>query len=145
LSRGRAWLKRPHCVSPGRPNPPHWDDIPGAHGSTPEFEGFRDLAADFATLKVKLLGLSQQTTDYQREMAERLSLPFPVLRDNEGRMASALALPTFTTGGEIYLKRLTLIVRAGVIEAVFYPVPKPASHARDVLRWFCGEIPVERS
>jgi peroxiredoxin len=135
----------PWAGGPGLPNPPHWDGIPGAHGSTPELEGFRDLAADFARLKVKLLGLSQQTTDYQHEMAERLSLPFPVLRDNEGRMASALALPTSTTGGEIYLNRLTLIVRAGVIEAVFYPVPNPASHAGDVLRWFCREIPIARS
>ncbi len=31
-----------------RPCPirPNWDDIQGAHGSTPELEGFRDLADD---------------------------------------------------------------------------------------------------
>lgn len=28
---------------PGAPNPLGWDVIPGAHGSTPETEGFRDL------------------------------------------------------------------------------------------------------
>ena len=26
----------PYTGTPGQPNPPGWDDIPGAHGSTPE-------------------------------------------------------------------------------------------------------------
>jgi peroxiredoxin len=30
----------PWTGRPGRPNPPDWDLIPGAHGSTPELEGF---------------------------------------------------------------------------------------------------------
>ena len=33
----------PWTGRPGLPNPPGWDDIPGAHGSTPQTEGFRDL------------------------------------------------------------------------------------------------------
>ena len=33
----------PWTGRPGLENPPNWDDIPGAHGSTPEAEGFRDL------------------------------------------------------------------------------------------------------
>jgi peroxiredoxin len=126
----------------GRPkhaNPPNWDDIAGAHGSTPELEGFRELNAEFAALDVALFGLSGQATDWQREMAERLALPFPILSDAEGRMAAALALPSFATGGESYLKRLTLIASAGAIEHLFHPVPDPASHARDVLRWFRSE------
>jgi peroxiredoxin len=119
----------------GVPNPPNWDDIPGAHGSTPELEGFRDLAVEFAGLNVGLFGLSRQTTDWQREMAARLRLTFPILSDAEGRFASALSLPSFSTGGEIYLKRLTLVVSSGIIETLFFPVPDPASHASDVLRW----------
>ena len=135
----------PWTGRPGHPNPPNWDYIPGAHGSTPELQGFRDHAADFTQLAVKLFGLSRQTTDWQREMAERLSLPFPVMSDRLGRMTSALALPTFTTSGEIYLKRLTLILRASVIKTVFYPVPDPGSHSGDVLRWFRRTIAVVRS
>jgi len=119
----------------GLPNPPNWDDIPGAHGSTPELEGFRDLAGEFATLNAALFGLSQQPTDWQREMAARLRLPFPILSDAEGRFASALSLPSFSTGGEIYLKRLTLVVSSGIFETLFFPVPDPASHAGEVLRW----------
>jgi len=125
----------PWTGRPGVPNPPNWDDIPGAHGSTPELEGFRDLSAEFARLDAGLFGLSQQTTDWQREMAERLRLPFPILSDAEGRFAAALSLPGFSTGGETYLKRLTLIVSSGTIKAMFFPVPEPTSHAREVLQW----------
>jgi peroxiredoxin len=130
----------PWTGQPGHPNPPNWDDIEGAHGSTPEIEGFRDLSPDFAALDVRLFGLSGQATDWQREMAVRLRLPFPVLSDAEGRLAAALALPSFATGGESYLKRLTLIVSSGLIEHVFFPVPDPASHADDVLRWLRREV-----
>jgi peroxiredoxin len=68
-------------------------------------------------------------------MAERLRLPFPILSDAEGRFGAALSLPNFATGGEIYLKRLTFILSSGNIETVFFPVPDPASHAREVLDW----------
>jgi peroxiredoxin len=68
-------------------------------------------------------------------MAKRLQLPFPILSDADGRFGTALALPSFATGGEIYLKRLTLIVSSGRIERVFFPVREPASHAGEVLSW----------
>jgi peroxiredoxin len=125
----------PWTGRPGRPNPPNWDDIPGAHGSTPELEGFRDLAARFGERDTRLFGLSLQSTAYQRELVERLRLPFPILSDREATFAAALALPSFATGGESYLKRLTLAVEEGVIERVFFPVMDPAGHPGDVLRW----------
>jgi peroxiredoxin len=132
--RGRSVIViYPWTGRPGIPNPPNWEEIPGAHGSTPELEGFRDSAAEFAELDVALFGLSGQTTDYQREMATRLSLPFPIMSDHQRHFATALALPTFETGGEVYLKRLTLIVKDGCIERVLYPVADPARHASEVL------------
>jgi peroxiredoxin len=125
----------PWTGRPGLPNPPGWDIIPGAHGSTPELEGFRDRCADFTSRDVAIFGLSNQTTEYQREMATRLRLRFPILSDAQGCFAAALDLPTFATGGETYLKRLTLIVAAGRIEHVFYSIPEPALHAGEVLAW----------
>jgi peroxiredoxin len=116
------------------PNPPDWDDIPGAHGSTPELEGFRDRHAEFLSLGVRLFGLSRQTTDYQRELVSRLGLPFPILTDAAGRFAAALHLPSFATGGEAYLERLTLLIGDGRVEKIFYPVPDPAGHAGECLR-----------
>jgi peroxiredoxin len=129
----------PWTGRPGQPNPPDWDLIPGAHGSTPELEGFRDLSERFAQPGMHVFGLSRQSTDYQRELVGRLRLPFPLLSDAEGQFAGALRLPTFTTGGEIYLKRLTLIVSDGRIVRVFYPVPDPAGHPADVLAWIEGQ------
>jgi peroxiredoxin len=125
----------PWTGRPGLSNPPNWDDIPGAHGSTPELEGFRDRAADFAELGVALFGLSAQTTDHQREMVKRLELPFPVLSDFKWGVSRALRLPSFATGGENYLKRLSLLTEEGRIAHIFYPVPEPARHAEHVLSW----------
>jgi peroxiredoxin len=125
----------PWTGRPGQPNPPNWDDIPGAHGSTPELEGFRDATEGFAAGAARIFGLSRQSTAYQGELASRLRLPFPLLSDEEGRFAAALGLPSFVTGGENYLKRLTLVIKDGRIERVFYPVADPARHASEVLAW----------
>ena len=123
----------PWTGRPGEPNPPDWDVIPGAHGSTPELEGFRDLHAAFTERGVAIFGLSCQATDYQREMAIRLRLPFLMLSDADGLLAASLRLPSFAAGDETYLKRLTLVVSGGVIESVVYPVLNPAQHASDML------------
>ena len=44
-------------------------------------------------------------------------------------------LPTFRVKGMILLKRLTLIVKEGVVEKVFYPVFPPDKNAIEVLKW----------
>lgn len=128
----------PWTGRPGHPNPPGWDDIPGAHGSTPELEGIRDLFGRISKACARVFGLSGQTTDYQREMARRLELPFPILSDADGKLAEALHLPTFEAGGGSYLKRLTFVVNGGRAERVFYPVPDPATHAAAVADWLEG-------
>jgi peroxiredoxin len=120
----------------GRPDeelPPGWNAIPGARGCTPEACGFRDAHQQFAELGVRVLALSTQSSDYQREMAERLHLPFPVLSDEELVLTHALGLPTFETQGWTLLKRLTLVIDEGQISRVFYPVFPPDSHAAEVL------------
>ena len=125
----------PWTGRPGSPNPPNWDDIPGAHGSTPQAEAFRDLYPGFAQVDAGVFGLSTQSTEYQRELVERLQLPFELVSDEQFAFQSALALPTFATGGITYLKRLTLAVKDGRIERVYYPIPAPAAHAREVCAW----------
>jgi peroxiredoxin len=132
--RGRSVvIVYPWTGRPGFPNPPDWDRIPGAHGSTPELEGFRDRHADFVQEGLRLFGLSRQDTAYQRELVTRLGLPFPILSDQAGAFGAALTLPTFATGGTTYLKRLTLLIDDGRIEKVFYPVIDPGGHAAEIL------------
>jgi peroxiredoxin len=126
----------PRTGVPGQPNPDGWDLIPGARGCTPQTCAFRDLYAELQSLGVDhLYGLSTQDTDYQREMAARLHLPFTILSDHELRLTRALHLPTFEAGSTILLKRLTLILRDALIEHVFYPVFPPDQNAAAVAAW----------
>jgi peroxiredoxin len=125
----------PWTGRPGLPNPPDWDDIPGAHGSTPQAEGFRDLFTGFRQVNAAVFGVSTQPVAYQNELVERLGLPFALASDEQFLLQRALSLPTFATGGITYLKRLTLAVRDGRIERVFYPIASPAANAREMCAW----------
>lgn len=133
----------PWTGRPGLPNPPNWDTIPGAHGSTPEAEGFRNLYLGFEEIPTALFGLSMQAQDEQQEFAQRLGLPFELLSDATGSFRRSLDLPVFAAGGKLYLKRLTLILRDGLIEQVFYPVHPPDAHAREVLAAVTGNVTYE--
>lgn len=126
----------------GRPDEPQidgWDSVPGARGCTPEACGFRDHSAELAAVGATVAGVSTQDTTYQAEAATRLGLSFPLLSDAELRLTSALRLPTFEIAGLTLTKRLTLVVRGGVIEHVFYPVFPPDAHAAEVLAWLRAE------
>lgn len=117
------------------PLTPDWDLIPGARGCTPQSCAFRDHAVDLLQAGAAVVGVSTQDIDHQREAARRLHLPFPLLSDAELALTRALDLPTFTAAGHTLLKRLTLVLRDGIIEHVFYPVFPPDAHAMAVLDW----------
>jgi peroxiredoxin/catechol 2,3-dioxygenase-like lactoylglutathione lyase family enzyme len=137
LIHGRTILYiYPRTGVPGVDLPPGWDDIPGARGCTPQSCGFRDHFADLKALGVAhVFGLSTQDTDYQREAAERLHLPFPILSDSELKFTRALNLPTFSVAGMTLLKRMALVIDDGVIGKVFYPVFPPDKSAAEVVAW----------
>ncbi|MGH9678661.1 MAG: peroxiredoxin, partial [Candidatus Acidiferrales bacterium] len=79
----------PRTGVPGVDNPPGWDAIPGARGCTPQTCAFRDRFAEFQALGVRdVFGLSTQDTAYQREVVERLRLPFPILSDERLRLTT---------------------------------------------------------
>jgi peroxiredoxin/catechol 2,3-dioxygenase-like lactoylglutathione lyase family enzyme len=126
----------PRTGVPGVDLPPGWDDIPGARGCTPQSCSFRDHFAELKELGVDhLFGLSTQDTGYQREAAERLHLPFPILSDAELKFTRALKLPTFTVAGMTLLKRMVFVIDDGVITKVFYPVFPPDKSAAEVIAW----------
>ena len=122
----------------GVPGEPHlvadWDEIPGARGCTPESCGFRDHHADLVAAGASaVFGLSTQDTAHQREAAERLGLPFALLSDAGLELTHELGLPTFEAAGQTLLRRLTLLLREGRVEHVWYPVFPPDRHASAVL------------
>ena len=112
----------PRTGTPNTQLPEGWDQIPGARGCTPQSCAYRDHYQEIKALGAEVFGLSTQTMEYQTEMVNRLHLPFPVLSDGRFEFQRALNLPTFDVAGMTLLKRLTMIIGDGEIEAVHYPV-----------------------
>jgi peroxiredoxin len=126
----------PRTGVPGVDAPPGWDDIPGARGCTPQSCGFRDHFAELKAQGVaQVYGLSSQDTAYQREAAQRLHLPFPLLSDVDLKLKSAIGLPTFFTSGMTLYKRMAMVLEGAAIVRVFYPVFPPDKNAEEVMAW----------
>ena len=123
----------------GRPDvalPHGWDMIPGARGCTPQACAFRDIHQELRKAGADyLFGLSVQSTNYQKEAADRLHLPFPLLSDELVLLRTTLDLPVMEVDGVTLLKRLTMICVDGKIEKVFYPVFPPDQNPADVQNW----------
>jgi len=126
----------PRTGQPGVALPDGWDSIPGARGCTPQSCAFRDHHDELRRLGAAgVYGLSSQTTDYQREVHDRLHLPFLLLSDTELSLKAELRLPTFTTSGMELYRRITLVIDNGTISKVFYPVFPPDRSAGEVVDW----------
>jgi peroxiredoxin len=133
----------PRTGTPGRDPGPAWDAIPGARGGTPHSCGFRDLRGEFDALGVQVLGLSTQTTDFQKEFVERIHFPFPILSDATLELVRAMRLPFFEYdvsaigggGPDTLIKRMAWYIEDGAIRHVWYPVFPPDQNAEVVLSW----------
>lgn len=127
----------PRTGEPGKPSlVPDWDQIPGARGCTPQSCAFRDLHTELKAAGAKaVFGLSTQDTSFQKEAAERLHLPFPLLSDEKLALTRAIRLPTMEVAGLTLIKRLALVIDDGKVANCFYPVFPPDRNAGDVLAW----------
>jgi peroxiredoxin len=125
----------PRTGRPGIEPPPGWDETPGARGCTPEALGYRDHGDQLRSLGARVVGLSAQTLDEQREVSKRLGLKHAVAADPELRLADGVRLPTFEFDGSRLYKRLTLVAERGRIVKVFYPVFPPDENAAAVAIW----------
>jgi peroxiredoxin (alkyl hydroperoxide reductase subunit C) len=138
ISKGRVVVfAYPRTGEPGKPSlADDWDMIPGARGCTPQTCSFRDLFKELQAAGADhVFGLSTQDHAYQREMAERLHLPFTVLSDEKLVLTRALNLPTMLVAGQTLIKRLALIIDDARIVHVLYPVFPPDRNGPDVLAW----------
>ncbi len=135
----------PLTGSPTYDLPRGWEEIPGARGCTAEAKGFRDHFADLREAGVRrVFGLSSQSTAYQRELVRRLRLPFAMLSDQELSLAALMGLPTFDVAGTRFYRRITLVVRKGIVEHAFYPIDAPECHAAEVLGWLAAHPAASR-
>lgn len=126
----------PMTGRPGHKIPEGWVDIPGAAGCTPQACSYRDNHDYFKQNKIHLYGLSTQATEAQREAVDRLQIPYSLLSDFNYELTSMLKLPLLETAGLKLTKRLTLIIKDGVIKKYFYPVFPPDKNVIDVIQWF---------
>lgn len=118
------------------PDPDGWAQIPGAYGCTEESCSFRDHYGELMDLGItEVYALSLQSTDHQRDARARVEPQYEFLSDADQAFTSDLGLPTFEVEGETFNKRLTLVIRDGEIEHVFYPVFPPGEHAEEVIDW----------
>lgn len=115
--------------------PQGWDEIPGARGCTPQICSYRDSFTRFKNLGVRVYGVSTQDTEYQSEMKARLHVPFEFLSDKELQLTRAFMLPTLIVNGCEIFKRLTLILRDGVVIQCFYPIFPPDLDADQVYQF----------
>lgn len=135
LNRPVLVFAYPRTGRPGVPNPLGWDAIPGARGCTPHLCSVRESVDELQRREADLaiFGLSTQTTEYQKEAADRLHLPFPLLSDAKLEFTHKLELPTMQVEGETLLKRITLLLRGGQVTRVDYPVFPPDKAAERAL------------
>lgn len=125
----------PYTGRPGYLDPDGWDDIAGAHGSTPQALAYSKLYSEFSRLNVAVFGLSFQDTAWQRECVERHHLPFSLLSDSRAEFASRWFLRTFMAGGRAFLRRRTLVINDGFVVLDRTRVDPPQQDAAQVLAW----------
>ncbi|WP_240374052.1 peroxiredoxin [Bacillus piscicola] len=129
----------PLTGKPGVSLPSGWNDIPGARGCTAQACSIRDHFQELQKLNTKVFGVSTQRTEYQKELTERLHLPYQLVSDSNLALSNALNLPLFEVDSMTLIKRLTLIVQDGIIEKVFYPVFPPDKNIDEVVEWLSAK------
>ena len=138
LANVKGWLViycYPMTGQPDKPLPKGWDDIAGARGCTAQSCAFRDHYQDLQQLNARIFGLRTQSTNDQKEAAERLHWPYSLLSDHEFKFTHTSKLPTFEVDTMRLIKRVTIIAFDGVIQHYFYPVFPPDKNADAVIHW----------
>jgi DNA-binding HxlR family transcriptional regulator/peroxiredoxin len=114
--------------------PPGWSDIPGAAGCTLESLTYASRQADFEAAGASIRGVSTQRPDQLAAFVAHAKLPYPLLSDQDMKLAAGLLLPTFRAGGAERLKRLTLLADPdATIRAVQFPINDPAGSVDEML------------
>lgn len=109
------------------------DNTPGC---TKEACSFRDAYADYQSSDVVVLGISTDDAKAHQKFATKYSLPFPLLTDADGQVATAYesyGLKKFMGKEYLGISRNTFLINPeGNIEKIYLKV-KPDNHAAEVL------------
>lgn len=91
-----------------------------------------------------VFGVSTQDTDYQRELKERIHLPYQLLSDDKLEFAEAAGLPVFEFQGRRLIKRMTMAVEDGRVVWVNYPDFPPNESAAKAVGYLKGRTGREK-
>lgn len=125
----------PGAFAPGTQGyPPGWGEIPGAQGCTLESLTYASRHAAFEASGAVIRGVSTQRPDELAAFVTHARLPYPLLSDQDNKLAAGLLLPTFRAAGVDRFKRLTLLVDPdAIIRAVQFPISDPAGSVDEML------------
>ncbi|KPK49944.1 MAG: hypothetical protein AMS22_12915 [Thiotrichales bacterium SG8_50] len=102
-------------------------------GCTEEACKFRDDYFRLDKLGAEVLGISIDNQESHAEFTKKYSLPFPLLADTDGKVASQYG-SYFSFGPMRYARRHTFIIDPDGRIASIYRKVKPAAHSDDVIR-----------
>jgi peroxiredoxin Q/BCP len=109
------------------------DNTPGC---TKEACGFRDAYPDYQSLGVVVLGISTDDVKSHAKFASKFDLPFPLLSDAEGQVATSYnsyGLKKFMGKEYMGITRNTFVINPGGKIAKIYLKVKPEPHAAELL------------
>lgn len=115
-------------------SPAHGHDTPLADAE--EHRSFREAHEQLSSLGLIVVGVSSQPAATLQDAIAANRLTQLLASDPTLRLGKLLDLPTFPVGGGRAYERLTILIVAGQITQVFYPVPTPGRHAEEVLAHF---------
>ena len=90
-------------------------------GCTKEACSFRDRRADIGKLNAEIVGVSFDTADKHKQFADKYQLPYPLVSDPDGAIASAYGVSRLggMLGGWLPAKRVTFVIdKDGVVRHV---------------------------
>lgn len=109
------------------------DNTPGC---TKEACSFRDFYSDYESRNVVVLGVSTDDAKSHNKFTTKYSLPFPLLTDAEGQVATSYdsyGLKKFMGKEYLGISRNTFLINPeGKIEKIYRKV-KPDNHASEVM------------
>ncbi len=110
------------------------DDTPGC---TTEACGLRDRFAKFSKIKTVVLGVSADSVKSHQKFAEKFTLPFPLLADEQKQMVQAYGVwgeKSFMGKKYLGITRISFLIDPQGKIAKVYPKVTPADHPDEVLQ-----------
>src|SRR5687768_14422540 len=100
-------------------------------GCTKQGCSLRDQWSDLQAKGVQVLGVSGDKPDAQKAFRDKFTFQFPLIADDDGKVAAAFGVPAMRPG--VY-KRISFLIKDGKIAWAMTDKTSTETHATDVLK-----------